>query len=597
MARGVARARVCRLIVVPILALLLFQPIQATAAEGLEITAKYGVVVSADTGEVLFDKGMTVQAAPASLTKVFTAAVALDSAPLDTLVTVDESALVGEASMGLTAGEEVSLRTLLYGMMLPSGNDAAMAIAQGVGALPTDTPAQAAARFMERVAATNERLGLTGTHLTNPHGLDEPGHVSTARDIAAMTMYVLQNPTFRQIIGSPYYGADGYQFYQSNHLLTQYPGLIGGKTGITDEAGYCLIEVAQRDGQTIIAVVLGSTIDAWYHDAEAMLDYGFATLAARPSDPSRPTITLAPTEPVVAVSPNVAAPEDGTVPTLAVDRIADTTAVVRPAGFTPTTSGFSWRWPLASVATMGVALALIVNYPILLGIGGLALQRRSAVRPLLGGAAALAGMFVPGGSTRRHRPRRAGRTRRNTPAQTVEPTTSFGSTSSPLFNDATSPLGAWAPAWSTTPAPQPSAVWSAPVAAPSDQPWSRTATPSTWPSWPAASGEFGSAQVVRLNPAESLAARAVRLANRGQYPAATAEFASALEIDPSLDLTRCAGFWAMQPLGFVAAARAYLLLDRPTDARTLATVVQLSYGSNRELERLLQRGAATGAWR
>jgi len=548
------------LLFLTVLSLLWWQTGAVVAADHPpDIAAAHAVVVSADTGEVLFDKGMDAEMAPASLTKIFTAVVALETAPLDQPITITEDDLVGESAMGLIAGEEVTLRTLLYGMMLPSGNDAAMAIARGLSEPSDGSSSTSIAPFMARVNELVQRLGLTHTHLVNPHGLDEPGHVSSARDIAAITMYALGNPEFRRIIGSAYYADEGFELYSSNELLSSYSGLIGGKTGITDDAGYCLVEVAQRDGHTIIAVVFGSTADDWYADAVSLLDYGFAALAAAPSDPARPRITLAPAEPVVAAPTVQATPAEGS--SLTVDRVADTTAVVHAADARPGSGGLSWRWPLASVATMGLALALIVNYPVLLGVGGLLWQRRRAGHLALG---------VPRLLTRLFRPRPQRRRIQSAPVASR-----------------TTPMRRTAPAGATL------AVQTAPTRR--TAPAVSTARPTT-PVWrPSAARIPAEPQVVPLNRAEALASRAVRLARRGDYRAATHEFARSLQADPTYDLTRCPGFWSMDALGYVAGARAYLLLNRPADARTLATIVQLSYGSSRELERVLARTGTTAA--
>jgi len=127
----------------------------------------------------------------------------------------------------------------------------------------------------------NQRLadmGLTNTHLLNPHGLSEDGHYSTARDIATFTMYALEYPTFQEVIGtSSYTTADGYYFVSNtNKLLNGFSGLIGGKTGYDDESGYCLVEIATRDGSTMISVTLdGEAPDIWYQDNATLLDYAF----------------------------------------------------------------------------------------------------------------------------------------------------------------------------------------------------------------------------------------------------------------------------------------------------------------------------------
>ncbi|HET9017218.1 MAG TPA: D-alanyl-D-alanine carboxypeptidase family protein [Thermomicrobiaceae bacterium] len=540
----------------------------ALAAAQPTVTAQYATVVDADTGAILFDKAMNTPTAPASLTKIFTAAVALDSAPLTQQLTVSQADLVGQASMGLQVGQTVSLKTALYGMLLPSGNDAAMTIASNLGAQPGDTPQQAVQNFMVRVNALTQRLGLTGTHLLNPHGLDEPGHVSTARDMAAITMYALRNPEFRTIIGTAYYNGGGFQLYQANRLLGSYPGLIGGKTGITDNAGYSLVEVAQRGGHTVIAVVMKSTATAWYEDATTLLNYGFGVLAGPAPANGWPRITLAPAAPAVAAVP-AAGPVATGVPTLQVQQVAATTAVVRPAGAAAAGGVFSWRWPLAAVASMALTFAVIVNYPMVLGLGGLALGRRRRRRQSDAAGSAR-------GATRHPR----GRRYRHARHQPVVAREFVPAIPHPSEEALVAPTG----------------VRETVLAAPSFARHSvrATAVPVSVPSHPVFDGD-DDRRVVPLNAAETIASRAVRLAQRGDYPTASAEFARALRADERFDLTRTPGFWTMQPAGYVAAMRAYVQVERPAEARTLATVVQLSFGSNRDLERVARNAKAAPA--
>jgi D-alanyl-D-alanine carboxypeptidase len=254
----------------------------ATAQEITEpdVVAARAIVVDAHTGDILYDKRANDPAPMASLTKLFTAFVAIETTPLDRPMTVNDSDLVGEASMGLSAGESIVFETLLHGMLLPSGNDAAHAIARNLGAQPGDTDVQATQRFIDRANARVATLGLHGTRLANPHGLDEDDHFSTARDIAGLTIYALEHePAFAATISADVYEGDGHAITNTNRLLGAYDGLIGGKTGVTDNAGYCLMQVAERDGRRIVAVLLGSNSDAWYADAEALLDYGFAATA------------------------------------------------------------------------------------------------------------------------------------------------------------------------------------------------------------------------------------------------------------------------------------------------------------------------------
>ncbi len=359
----------------------------ASAAGGPDVTAQYAVVIDANSGTVLYDKSMNAPAAPASLTKIFTSIYAIDSAPLDRTLTADQADLVGESSMGLSAGDTISLNTALYGMLLPSGNDAAMTVAQNLGAQPGDTPQQSVDRYVGWLNDMVARLGLTGTHLVNPHGLDQDGHVTTAHDLAAITMYALKNPTFRQIISSSTYTGDGFSLLQANRLLGSYPGLIGGKTGITDNAGYCLVEAAERNGHTIIAVLLKSTDAAWYQDANTLLDYGFAAVETGESVAGDPAITLAPVlvqagmPAAAATAQTTSAPVTQQAPShLSVHQVSDNVAVVShnllPAG----SSGFSWKWPFASLVTMLAMLAIALNYQVVIGAGSLFWRHRSASR-------------------------------------------------------------------------------------------------------------------------------------------------------------------------------------------------------------------------
>lgn len=537
---GAPLAGVSRLLLVFAVMFPFLIPIPALAAEQPEVAAQYAVVVDADSGEVLYDKGMNTSTAPASLTKVFTAIAALDTAGLDREVPIDQYDLVGEASMGLQTGQDVSLRTLLNGLLLVSGNDAAMAIARSVGALAGDTPQRSINRFMDRTNSLSERLGLTGTHLLNPHGLDQAGHQTTARDLAAITMYGLKNNDFREIIGTSYFNKEGFELYQANLLLGDYPGLIGGKTGFTETAGYCLLEVAERDGHTVIAVLLKSTKDAWYQDARTLLDYGFEAVSA-PADAARPTISLSPAPVTESVSPQVPVPAS-MKPGLKIEHVDATTAIVRSTNSSNDGgNGFSWRWPLGALTAMVIVLGLVLNAQSLAGIASLLWQSRRNLR--LPARQLATPMMVPvtAGQPGNYVSSASMQSLRNSPPSYVM--TGRLSTSRPV-------------------------------------PASR-------------SGVTGRPSIERMaaapSAAEGTACGAVKLALRGQYQNATGEFVRALRTNPRLDLSRCPDFWQMGPAGLAAAVRAYRISDRPEDARTLLTILQLSVGSDRELERLLPR--------
>lgn len=314
----------------------------AAASDHPTIRAESAIVVDAVTGQVLFDKNASTQLPPASLTKLFTAFAALEVADLNQQMTVAPSDLVGEASMGLTAGEVLPFEALLYGMLLPSGNDAASTVARNLSGSSTEGTATGDDAFMAYLNGRIADLGLNGTRLENPHGLDQEGHVSTAYDIAKLTIYAMATePAFAQAIAATSYSRFGHQLQQTNELHATYPGLIGGKTGVTREAGYSLMEVAERDGRRVVVVLLGSTAEAWYADARALLDYGFTALAT-PGAPVYGQITFQPA-PVEAV---------GAAGSLTVSQASAEAAIVSvPASISPKPQP-AWFWALSALVVL-----------------------------------------------------------------------------------------------------------------------------------------------------------------------------------------------------------------------------------------------------
>ncbi len=261
-------------------------PAAAQLSELDGISSKRYIVIDADTGEVFVEHNADQEVAMASLTKIFTTIEALERGALTERITTSTSDLfdANSTTMGFGPGETFTLQDLLYGMMLPSGNDAAHAIARALGYQDGDTDQQAVQNFIDEMNQRIQNMGLTRTHLVNPHGWGVDGHYSTARDLATFTMYALNYPVFRQLIGtSEYTTSDGYYYVtNTNKLLNNYSGLIGGKTGYDDDAGYCLIEVATRDGSTMISVTLdGEAPDTWYQDNAILLDYAFEAKSER----------------------------------------------------------------------------------------------------------------------------------------------------------------------------------------------------------------------------------------------------------------------------------------------------------------------------
>jgi serine-type D-Ala-D-Ala carboxypeptidase (penicillin-binding protein 5/6) len=254
-----------------------------------DVTAPAACVVDLATGTILWGRDLHTPRAPASVTKMMTALVAIDLTSLDAKVTIQESDLVGESSMGLESGETLTMEALFYGMLLPSGNDAATAIARTLGAQPGDTDAkQSVQHFVDKMNAKAKALGATETHFVNPHGLDEPGHLTSAADLARIAAAFAANPTLMRIAGTTTYDGFGHTVHTTNKLLYdgRFPAVVGGKTGQTDNAGYTLVEIANRNGRLMLSVELGTTADAFWTDAMHLLAYGYAT--AGPTTQPRP---------------------------------------------------------------------------------------------------------------------------------------------------------------------------------------------------------------------------------------------------------------------------------------------------------------------
>ncbi|MGI9252955.1 MAG: D-alanyl-D-alanine carboxypeptidase family protein, partial [Thermomicrobiales bacterium] len=243
-------------------------------------------VIDGRTGEIYAERGMHTPTPPASLTKIFTSIEAIESAPDEyQIVTSDADLVDWEATqVGFKPGEVFTLRDMIYGMLLPSGNDAARAVARSLGEQQGDDPAQAVDRFVTRLNQRIHDMGLSDTNLVNPDGWGVPGHVSSAYDLAAFTMYALKYPRFVDAISTRDYtlSSGDYELTNTNKRLGEQDDLIGGKTGYDDTAGYCLMQVARRGSDVMIAVTLdGVAPDTWYDDNKTLLDFGFDQAALR----------------------------------------------------------------------------------------------------------------------------------------------------------------------------------------------------------------------------------------------------------------------------------------------------------------------------
>lgn len=237
------------------------------------LSAHSAVLMDADTTDLLYACNEKERRPMASTTKIMTALVVIETLPLDRIVTVSPDAVgVEGSSVYLRAGEKVSVENLLYAVLLQSANDAAAALAiETAGSI-----AQFAVMMNDRAA----ELGLQDTAFTNPHGLDEEGHYTTAYDLALLTSSALRNETFAAMVSthrriiSLHDGESSCVLINHNRLLRQYEGCIGVKTGYTKVSGRCLVSAARRDGLTLICVTL-SAPDDW-RDHTRLLDFGFA---------------------------------------------------------------------------------------------------------------------------------------------------------------------------------------------------------------------------------------------------------------------------------------------------------------------------------
>jgi D-alanyl-D-alanine carboxypeptidase len=220
------------------------------AAQPPSVSAAALLVYDVDTDRVLYSRNSEVALAPASLTKLMTALLVLEAGQLEDKVQILAQDLVGGTVMGLTDGETVSVEELLWGLIVPSGNDAAMALARYVGG-DVET-------FVQTMNARAAQLGLEETLFANPHGLDGDVHLSSARDMLTITLKLLEYPLFREMVGTVENDVAGRRLVNTNEMLQSYPGSDGIKTGTTQLAGQCLIASITAEGHRLIIVVMGS---------------------------------------------------------------------------------------------------------------------------------------------------------------------------------------------------------------------------------------------------------------------------------------------------------------------------------------------------
>lgn len=241
------------------LSLLLISKPYSVSAKEIEVSAvaRGMVVLEGNTNTVLYSKNKDARLPMASTTKIATAIVAIENTDdFDKKIKISDKAIgIEGTSIYIKKGEELSMRELLYGLILASGNDCAVAIAESFGEN---------GEFMDMLNGLVDDLGLTNTHFDNPHGLDSDTHYTSAYDLAVITSYALKNDLFREIVSTKRTVIDGTPIYperylkHKNKLLFSQEGNIGVKTGFTDNAGRCLVNAVEKDNMQVISVVLNS---------------------------------------------------------------------------------------------------------------------------------------------------------------------------------------------------------------------------------------------------------------------------------------------------------------------------------------------------
>lgn len=275
-----------------------------TAAAAPSVSAESAVLITADGNQKIFGKNEYEKLGVASTTKIMTSLLAIEyGSPSLEVVTTKEMVTVEGTSMGLKAGDTVTLKALIYGMLLQSGNDAANTAAHIVGG-------GSVGDFVEMMNVKAKEIGMNDTHFVNPTGLWHEDHYSTAYDMAVLGVYAVSNPVFSEICSSKSasleYGNPPYKrtLYNHNRLLSSYDGAIGIKTGFTKNTGRCLVSAAQKNGMTLVCVTLNAPSD--WKDHEALLNYGFSVCKTVKIEDSYEDISVAVTGgiiPKVTVAP------------------------------------------------------------------------------------------------------------------------------------------------------------------------------------------------------------------------------------------------------------------------------------------------------
>ena len=237
------------------------------AAEAVEVSAAAAVLMDADSGRLLYEKNGEKRMLIASTTKLMTALVALEQGGLQQEITVTGGHMAEGSSMYLRPGEKLTLETLLYGLLLSSGNDAALAVTECMGGV---------APFVARMNEKAAELGMENTHFANPNGLDDEAHYSTAEDMAKLAAAAMDDPVLRRVASTRTARIGGRTLTNHNKLLSRVEGCVGLKTGYTRAAGRTLVSCAERDGVRLVAVTLQDGDD--WNDHASLYEQGFRVL-------------------------------------------------------------------------------------------------------------------------------------------------------------------------------------------------------------------------------------------------------------------------------------------------------------------------------
>ena len=250
------------------------EAVSNNVTEGPSINSKRFVIYDRISKTIIWGKDEKIRSAMASTTKIMTATIVIENANLNDEVTISSKAGgTGGSRLGLKSGDKITVNDLLYGLMLRSGNDAAVALAEHVGG--------SVEKFAEIMNKKAEELKLTNTHFVTPHGLDNSEHYTTAYELAKLTDYALQNEKFANIVGTKtttiYINNQARQITNTNELLGVLNGVVGVKTGFTNNAGRCLVTETKRNDMDIITVVLGADTKKFRtKDSIRLIEYTFS---------------------------------------------------------------------------------------------------------------------------------------------------------------------------------------------------------------------------------------------------------------------------------------------------------------------------------